>query len=324
MLASPSPSAAPSDSLCPACARSGHSRWRPASPSDPSLNDEFWLTRCPHCGTASTRPLQDPATLAPLYASGFYSPPHPLLDRLIEPIRQIMLRERDRSLDGVAAGAKLFEIGAGDGSYIAHLRGEGYRATGIEPHARPGDDAIERIPLDQVELPARSQDVVMMWHVLEHLDDPAAALAAAHEWLVLGGRLIVAVPNISSVQARIGEDRWFHQDVPRHRTHFAESGLLRLLERQGFGPRRVRHVLLEHNPLGMWQTLLNRLTDRRDVAFRMLKRDPTLRGPGIGRDLLITLLVGPILVPVALILELFAGLTQRGGTIIVEATRTGR
>ena len=68
----------------------------------------------------------------------------------------------------------------------------------------------------------------MMWHVLEHLDDrlgPSPTCAARCP----GGRLIVAVPNLSSLQARIGGDRWFHQDIPRHRTHFTEGGLLMLL-----------------------------------------------------------------------------------------------
>ena len=35
----------------------------------------------------------------------------------------------------------------------------------------------------------------------------------------------------------------------------------------------MRHLLIEQNPLGMWQTLLNRLTAERDFAFRLLKRD---------------------------------------------------
>ena len=46
-----------------------------------------------------------------------------------------------------------------------------------------------------------------------------------------------------------------------------------LLERTGFRPDAVRHLLVEQNPLGMWQTLLNRLTRERDFAFRLLKRD---------------------------------------------------
>ena len=90
------------------------------------------------------------------------------------------------------------------------------------------------------------------------------------------------------LQARIGGDRWFHQDVPRHRTHLTPAGASALLERSGFRVERVRHLLVEQNPLGMWQTLLNRLTGERDFAFRLLKRD---LGPGAAaprRDLAVT------------------------------------
>jgi predicted SAM-dependent methyltransferase len=272
-----------------------------------------------------TQPGEEPHALEPLYQGGFYSPARPSMDVLIEPVRHLMLRERDRSLQGIAPGASVFEVGAGDGSYISHLLREGYRASGVDPSPKsPAGALVARAAVDEVKLAPASQDVVMMWHVLEHLEQPALAVAAARKWLTPGGKLIVAVPNLSSLQARLGADRWFHQDVPRHRTHFTERGLLSLLEREGFAPVRVRHVLLEHNPLGMWQTLLNRLTTGLNVAFRLLKRDPSLRGPGIARDLLITLVAGPLLVPIAIALELAAGISGRGGTIVVEATPAER
>jgi hypothetical protein len=70
----------------------------------------------------------------------------------------------------------------------------------------------------------------------------------------------------------------------------------------------------------MWQTLLNRLTRERDVAFRALKRDLG-RGPGVGRDLAVTAVAGPLLVPVAVALELAAGLAGRGGSVVAVASR---
>ncbi len=150
---------------------------------------------------------------------------------------------------------------------------------------------------------------------------PAAALARIGLWVRPGGRIVIACPNLASLQARIGGDRWFHQDVPRHRTHFTAAGLRLLLERTGFRLERMAHLLVEQNPLGMWQTLLNRLTRERNVAFRALKRDLG-HGSGIRRDLALTALVGPLLVPVAVVLELAAGLVGRGGSVVAVASRT--
>ena len=160
----------------------------------------------------------------------------------------------------------------------------------------------------------------MLWHALEHFDDPAAQLERIRSWMRPGGTLVVAVPNLGGLQARIGGDRWFHQDVPRHRVHLTPAGLRALLARTGFEPRRLRGVVVEQNSLGMWQTLLNRLTRERDVAFRSLKHDlgdvdrATRR-----RDLALTALAGARLAPLAVALELAAGAAGRGGSMVAEA-----
>ena len=161
---------------------------------------------------------------------------------------------------------------------------------------------------------------MVIWHALEHFEDPAPALERVRGWVRDGGGLIVAVPNLDSIQARIGGDRWFHQDVPRHRTHLTPAGAGALLARTGFEVERVRHLLVEQNPLGMWQTLLNRLTAQRDFAFRALKRDlePATAGER-ARDLAVTAVAGPLLAPVAVAAELAAGLARRGGSIVIQA-----
>jgi hypothetical protein len=165
---------------------------------------------------------------------------------------------------------------------------------------------------------AGSLDAVVIWHALEHFDDPASSLDRVRSWLARNGTLIVAVPNLDSLQARLGGDRWFHQDVPRHRVHFTPKGATALLARTGFKTERIRHVLIEQNPLGMWQTLLNRLTKERDFAFRLLKRDLPEGDGSRWRDLAITAIAGVLLAPVAVLTELGAGLARRGGSIVIE------
>ena len=59
--------------------------------------------------------------------------------------------------------------------------------------------------------------------------------------------------------------------MPRHRTQFTRAGLARLLSRTGFDPGRPRQPLIDQGPLGMWLTMLNRLTAERDVPFRFAK-----------------------------------------------------
>jgi hypothetical protein len=159
---------------------------------------------------------------------------------------------------------------------------------------------------------------VTVWHVLEHLDDPGAALARISDWLAPRGALLVGVPNLASWQARIGGPGWYHLDVPRHRVHFTPAGLSALLSAHGFAPVHTHHLLLEHNPFGMWQSLVNRWTRHPSYLYNLLKRN----APLASRDLAITVAALP-LAPLAAALEVVAGLRRRGGTIAVLARRVG-
>jgi SAM-dependent methyltransferase len=198
----------------------------------------------------------------------------------------------------------------------------GYDASGIEPSAPGAESAVragarvQRASVEAAAVDPASLDVVTLWHVLEHLQDPGTALTAIRSWLRPGGGLLVGVPNLGSLQAGIGGERWYHLDVPRHRIHFTVRGLGALLERHGFEVMAVRHALLEHNPFGMWQSWVNLLTHRPSYLYNLLKRN----APFDAHDLAVTGLMLP-LVPLAALLEAGAALAGRGGTVAVLARR---
>jgi SAM-dependent methyltransferase len=268
------------------------------------------LRRCAACGTA--------VTAGPPPGRQAYESPSPRLARLAAPVLDRFDRARLGML-GSPSGT-LLDAGAGRGRFVAAARRAGWAATGLEPSARGVEAAraVYGVELSRSSLADASgvYDAVTLWHVLEHLDDPDAAIAHVASLLAPGGRLLVGVPNLASIQARLGGDRWFHLDLPRHRTHFTPLGLRLLLERHGFTIEREQHTLLEHNPFGLWQTIVNRFTRRPSWLFGALKRD----APPASPDALITLALAP-LAPLALIAEWAFGRAGRGGTIAVVAVR---
>src|SRR5919108_422720 len=313
---------------CPAC--DGELRyWRAATAADPHLagHRDYALARCAACGTARTDLPQGFVAPRGLYEAGTYAPMRPAFNRLLEPLRALIERDKMRFVRGLPPGARVLEVGAGDGRFISRLRIAGFDASGIEPSvagvrlARARAAPVEQAAVEEVELEPASLDAALAWHTIEHLEDPAAALSRIVAWLRPGGLVIVACPNLASLQARIGGDRWFHQDVPRHRTHFTAVGLRLLLRRTGFRVRDVSHLVVEQNPLGMWQTLLNLLTRERDVAFRALKRDLG-PGPAVRRDLALTAIAAPPLAAIAVALELVAGLARHGGSVVAVADKS--
>ncbi len=304
---------------CPACG-AATAPWRTAPAAEAELPDVA-LARCPGCGTAVTL---GPAP-AELHETGDYATAAPRGARLAAPLLSAFDRQRLGLVRwAVPAPAALVDAGAGRGRFVAHARQAGYPgATGVEPTARGTSQAaaryglsLERATIQDAAVPDAGVDAVTLWHVLEHVDDPGATLDVLHRWLRPGGALVVGVPNLDSLQARVGGTRWYHLDLPRHRTHFTARGLHRLLDAHGFEVVRTAHVLAEHNPYGMWQSALSRGTSRPSYLFHLLKRNAPLDA----RDLAVTL-GGLVLLPVAIVVELLAGLGRRGGTVAVIARR---
>ena len=310
----------PQSAACPACGAT-LSSWRTVGSSEPRLGPaRFELWRCPSCGTAAT--AGEPVDL---HDSGAYQPGTPRLHAIASPLLRRFDAQRLTLLNqlvGSGERARVLDVGAGQGRFVAAARAAGYDATGLEPSrrgiARARSLGVSLIPagVDEAMIAAGSQDAIVLWHVLEHLERPARALARIHEWLAPGGGLLLGVPNLDSWQARLSGDRWYHLDVPRHRTHFTARGVASLLERSGFELVAIHHHVLEHNPYGMWQSLVSRATRHPSYLYNLLKRN----APVSVRDLAITgAAVG--LAPVAALAELVAGIARRGGTIAVLARR---
>ena len=306
---------------CPACG--GPLRaWRTVPGSDPALPGNYDLARCADCASAVT------LGRAPVEAheAGAYGGGAPRGSRLAAPILDRFARHR---LDMLArAGAqtpgRLLDIGAGRGRFVAQARAAGWYAHGIEPSLRGVEGAktvgidLLQAGIEEAAVPDGSLDAAELWHVLEHLDDPDVALERIVGWLRPGGLLLVGVPNLASVQARAGGPRWYHLDVPRHRTHFTVTGLHTLLRRHGLDPVATHHLLAEHNPFGLWQSVVSRTTQTPSWLYHALKRNASLRS----RDALITA-AALLLAPFAVLAEALFGLARRGGTVAVVARRRG-
>jgi SAM-dependent methyltransferase len=272
-----------------------------------------------NCGTGVTAgPPPEPDA----HEAGFYGGGRPRLSGLAAPLLKWFDRYR-LTLVRRDPPARLLDAGAGRGRFVATARANGFDASGIEPSKRGIEGAridygltLEQAMLEDAEVEPGSIDVITLWHVLEHVDDPGKTLGLLRTWLRPGGVVLVGVPNLASLQAEMSGSTWYHFDVPRHRTHLTPAGLEIMFGEAGLEVVETTHVLAEHNPFGMWQSLVNRLTAQPSYFAHLLKRN----APLWSRDLAITVAMLP-LIPLAVVAELIAGLLHRGGTIAVLARR---
>lgn len=134
---------------------------------------------------------------------------------------------------------RILDVGCGDGRLFGALGRYG-TVEGIEPDgASRGtgspDGTIHAIPFAEPLPWQECFDRILMLDVLEHLDDPAAALDLTRRLLVSGGHLLLTVPAYRAF--------WTGHDVMNHhRTRFAPRELVTLFRAAGFAVITMRHL----------------------------------------------------------------------------------
>lgn len=290
------------------------------------------LVVCERCGTGRFDPLPDPAVIRAYYPDSYYGEPghkfQPLVETLVRAIGSRHLGFLARAL---APGARVLDVGCGRGVTLAALADRGFEVHGseISAEATRGADPRAEIRIAQHLREAGYSpacfDLITIWHVLEHLPDPRGTLEEAARLLVDGGRLIVAVPNFSSLQARWSGADWFHLDLPRHLFHFPLSALEHLLRDCGFEIESAHHFSLRQNPFGWIQSAFNRWTGLPRNALYTLLHSRAAAGPApFARRVRLRLWLGLLLgAPLALVATLVETALRSGATVHVVARKRG-
>lgn len=134
-------------------------------------------------------------------------------------------------------GAAILEIGCATGELAAATRRTldvaRYEAIELSPagrQARPHLDELHDQPLQRLLADGRMQsrfDLILMSHVIEHLEDPAAELKAMKEVLAADGAIFLEVPNGA------GNRRLPLDDNRAHLHFFSLASMTRMLADAG-------------------------------------------------------------------------------------------
>jgi SAM-dependent methyltransferase len=270
--------------------------------------EEFQLLQCRSCGFALTDPV-------PLSMDRYYPPRYRRFNPLAAfVLRRLYLRRVDDWLARLPTAGLALELGSGTGWMLRALRERGWVAVGSERTVAAAAAAREGsgVPMFVGDLGAIRDapllDLVVMFHVLEHLADPLAQLRAIARRVKPGGTLILGIPNIASWQARVVGSRWMHLDVPRHLCHFSPDAIERALRGSGFRVARVDFRSFEHDPVGWVQGGLDRLGFEQAFLVKLLARMPDRRS-----GLLATLAAVVLAVPLGVLGLALAVASWRAG-----------
>jgi 2-polyprenyl-3-methyl-5-hydroxy-6-metoxy-1,4-benzoquinol methylase len=210
--------------------------------------EPFRVVQCRRCGLTYVNPRLPAERLHQMYQEEYWSSDRakefgysgylaeePLYRRTYRRRMPIIRRYKPQP------GAVL-DVGCAAGFFLAVAAEEGWRPTGVELSAPMAEYAATRMRLTDVrrgdllslDLPAQAFDVVTLWDVLEHLEDPPAHLRAARRLLKPDGVLVIETQNVASAFARLLGRKWQHYKHAEHLYHFDPRTLERLLSEAGF------------------------------------------------------------------------------------------
>jgi 2-polyprenyl-3-methyl-5-hydroxy-6-metoxy-1,4-benzoquinol methylase len=288
------------------------------------------LVVCPECGLGRLYPMPGPEAVREFYPDAYYGEPgskfQPLIERLV---RWVGARHIAFLSAGLPPGARVLDVGCGRGVILGALADRGFQVHGVEISAEAARGADPRAEiriathLRDAGYKPGSFDEVVIWHVLEHLHDPRGCLEEVHRVLRPGGRLVVAVPNLASLQARWTGAAWFHLDLPRHLYHFPIDALRRLLTDTGFSVESEHHFSVRQNPFGWIQSFLNaRESLPRNGLYELLQRRAAGGPPPFDASVRWRLWLGLLAIaPLSLVLTALETLVRSGATVHLVARR---
>ncbi|OGG29921.1 hypothetical protein A2971_04175 [Candidatus Gottesmanbacteria bacterium RIFCSPLOWO2_01_FULL_46_21] len=139
---------------------------------------------------------------------------------------------------------KFLDVGCALGYGVEMANALGFDAYGFDPSsyatgrakALVGDKRIKTGTIDDVTYAPDSFNVITLFDVFEHLDDPRKDLAKLKNLLTKDGILIIATGDTSSFLAKVLKRRWTFYIPPQHLFFFSRATLSTLLRQLGFEP----------------------------------------------------------------------------------------
>ena len=208
------------------------------APSCHSVSGYADLYECERCGTVQQPDLPKGAELLDLYRDMRDD------NYLVEEAGR--RRTSQRLLDAIerhAPRGRMLEVGCGHGLLLDEARRRGWAVEGLElanasrEHARSLGLEVRDQTLEEAE---GVYGAVVLADVLEHLDDPVAALRQIADLLAPGGVTLIVTPDPASRTARLAGSRWWGY-LPSHTYLIPHTTLRGLLRDAGLETVEERH-----------------------------------------------------------------------------------
>ena len=210
----------------------------------------YTIFACRACGGGFASPRPHPAELGTVYdakyAETYASGAMNTIDfsmRRFHDLESSLRRYFPAVLEGQRK--RVLDVGCASGGLMSEFARRGWRAEGAEVSqelaaaARSKGLTVHVGDFLRLDLEEGVHDLITMFHVIEHLDDPGKVVQKCHALLRAGGVLVMETPNWRGIGALLRGSRWSHLIPPEHLNYFGPAALSSLVLRAGFSTARA-------------------------------------------------------------------------------------
>lgn len=209
-------------------------------------NEKFEIEACTHCGFRRTKNFPSENVIGKYYESENYvshsNTKKGIINSVYHAVRKLMLKKKANWVSretGLKTG-KLLDVGTGTGYFAYTMQNQGWLVSTVEKsddarHFAEKNFRLKVYPsLNDFAQKEELQDVITLWHVLEHIEPLNHTMSQFYNLLAKNGLLVLALPNCNSYDATVYKENWAAYDVPRHLWHFTPKDIQTLAQKHGF------------------------------------------------------------------------------------------
>lgn len=203
-----------------------------------------------------TRPQPFEAELSKYYQSDDYishtDSKRNWFEKLYQYIKNIALKRKLALINSFDREDKsLLDFGCGTGDFLRVAQKNNWNVKGVEPNSNAraiANTKTDCAVFDSEQLfqfKVEHFQVITLWHVLEHLPNLEKHFKTFRTLLKPDGRLIIAVPNYKSYDAKYYKEYWAAYDVPRHLWHFSQQSIATMANEYGFEIEAIKPMIFD-------------------------------------------------------------------------------
>lgn len=178
---------------------------------------------------------------------------------------------------------RMLDLGCGTGWYLSEMRALGWEVHGVEISARAAELGRTRYGLNifpgtlrSANFPSDFFHYIRANHSFEHISCPGETLDEIRRILRRDGKVLIGVPNVDGLNARLFRQYWWYLGVPVHPFTYSALTLSHLLEQHKFVVQRVSYNSDYSGILGSAQIWLNRNNGKKSTEG-LLIRNPVFK-----------------------------------------------